>query len=211
MKRQILTIIIALAAAMSAQAQTDYYWLSGRVHDNFTDAGIKGAKVYLLNMDSVMLDSTQIMGRDMFSFRVNRDKSFRSCIIKVMHPDYQTLYSMHSLKFVGKNAYFDLPTLFVKKKNSFTEQTLGEVVVTATKVKMFYRGDTLVYNADAFNVADGSMLDALIKQMPGTELTKQGEIFVNGRKVENLLLNGKDFFRGKNKLMLENLPYYTVK
>ena len=188
-------------------------WLSageilGAIAPNYA---IKGAKVYLLNKDSVMLDSTQIKGRDMFSFRVNRDKSFRSCIIKVMHPDYQTLYSMHSLKFVGKNAYFDLPTLFVKKKNSFTEQTLGEVVVTATKVKMFYRGDTLVYNADAFNVADGSMLDALIKQMPGTELTKQGEIFVNGRKVENLLLNGKDFFRGKNKLMLENLPYYTVK
>ena len=158
-----------------------------------------------------MLDSTQIKGHDMFSFRVNRDKSFRTCIIKVMHPDYQTLYITHSLKSVGKNAYFDLPTLFMKKKNSFTEQTLGEVVVTATKVKMFYRGDTLVYNADAFNVADGSMLDALIKQMPGTELTKQGEIFVNGRKVENLLLNGKDFFRGKNKLMLENLPYYTVK
>ena len=209
-RRQLITIILALAA-MTAWAQTDYYWLSGRVHDNFTDAGIKGAKVYLLNKDSVMLDSTQIKGRDMFSFRVNRDKSFRSCIIKVMHPDYQTLYSMHSLKFVGKNAYFDLPTLFVKKKNSFTEQTLGEVVVTTTKVKMYYRGDTLVYNADAFNVADGSMLDALIKQMPGTELTKQGEIFVNGRKVENLLLNGKDFFRGKNKLMLENLPYYTVK
>ena len=60
---------------------------------------------------------------------------------------------------------------------------------------MFYRGDTLVYNADAFNVADGSMLDALIKQMPGTELKKNGEIFVNGKKIDNLLLNGKDFFR----------------
>jgi hypothetical protein len=143
-RRQLITIVLGLTA-MTAWAQTDYYWLSGRVHDNFTDAGIKGAKVYLLNKDSVMLDSTQIKGRDMFSFRVNRDKSFRSCIIKVMHLDYQTLYSMHSLKFVGKNAYFDLPTLFVKKKNSFTEQTLGEVVVTATKVKMFYRGDTLVY------------------------------------------------------------------
>ncbi|MDE7118341.1 MAG: hypothetical protein K2O61_06840, partial [Bacteroidaceae bacterium] len=167
--------------------------------------------MYLLNKDSVTLDSTQIKGRDMFSFRVNRDKSFRSCIIKVIHPDYQTLYSTHSLKSVRKNAFFDLPTLFVKRKNSFTEQALGEVMVTATKVKMFYRGDTLVYNADAFNVSDGSMLDALIKQMPGTELTKQGEIFVNGKKIDNLLLNGKDFFRGNNKLMLENLPYYTVK
>ena len=209
-KRQLIIIVLGLTA-MTAWAQTDYYWLRGRVHDNFTDAGIKGANVYLLNKDNITLDSTKIKGRDMFSFRVNRDKSFRSCIIKVVHPDYQTLYSTHSLKSVGKSAFFDLPTIFVKRKNSFTEQTLGEVVVTATKVKMFYRGDTLVYNADAFNVADGSMLDALIKQMPGTELKKNGEIFVNGKKIDNLLLNGKDFFRGNNKLMLENLPYYTVK
>ena len=37
--------------------------------------------------------------------------------------------------------------------------TLNEVVVTATKVKMFYRGDTLIYDATAFNMPDGSMLD----------------------------------------------------
>lgn len=214
MNRSVLRLAIMvsfLILCSAVSSQNNQYWLRGRVHDNFTDAGLKGANVYLLDNDSVTLDSTQIKGRDMFSFRVNRDKSFRSCIIKVMHPDYQTLYSTHSLKSVRKNAFFDLPTLFVKRKNSFTEQALGEVMVTATKVKMFYRGDTLVYNADAFNVADGSMLDALIKQMPGTELTKQGEIFVNGKKIDNLLLNGKDFFRGNNKLMLENLPYYTVK
>jgi len=194
----------------SVNAQSNGFWLNGHVRDNFTDAGIKEAKVYLLSKDSVIRDSTQTRD-DYFSFRVKRDKSFRSCIIKVTHPGYQTLYSSHSLKYVGKNAYFTIPTIYIKRKNTFTEQTLKEVVVTATKVKMFYRGDTLVYNADAFNVADGSMLDALIRQMPGTELTKEGEIYVNGRKVDNLLLNGKDFFRGKNKLMLENLPYYTVK
>src|SRR5574344_1008863 len=194
----------------SAYAQSNTFWLNGHVRDNFTDAEIKEAKVYLLSKDSVIRDSTQTTG-DYFSFRVKRDNSFRSCIIKVMHPNYQTLYSTHSLKYVGKNAYFSIPTLYIKRKNSFTEQTLKGVVVTATKVKMFYRGDTLVYNADAFNVSNGSMLDALIRQMPGTELTKEGEIYVNGRKVNHLLLTGKDSFRDNTKLMLENLPYYTVK
>ena len=213
MKRQIITIIIALIAT-SAWAQADIFGLGGYIRDNFTDAGIEKAKVYLLSKDSVVLDSTQTIGgysSGYFLFRVKRDKSFRSCIIKVTHPNYNSSYSSHSLKYVGKNADFELPPIFIKRRSTFSEQTLDEVVVTATKVKMYYRGDTLVYNADAFNVADGSMLDALIRQMPGTELNKQGEIFVNGKKVENLLLNGKDFFRGKNKLMLENLPYYTVK
>ena len=188
----------------------DSYGLNCKVLDDFTGLQIDNATLYLMTKDSVVVDSAQTK-KGRCTFMVNRDKSFRSCIIKVTHPGYQTLYSAYSLRYVGKQTFFDLPDMYMKKKSTFTDQVLDEVVVTATKVQLFYRGDTLVYNADAFNVADGSMLDALIKQMPGTELNKQGEIFVNGRKVENLLLNGKDFFRGKNKLMLENLPYYTVK
>lgn len=167
-----------------------------------------------MNNDSIVQDSAKTLSgysSGFFRFNVKRDKSFRSCIIKVVHLSYQTSYSLRTLKHVGKNARYEVPTIFVNRRSSFSERKLEEVVVTATKVKMYYRGDTIVYNADAFNVADGSMLDALIKQMPGTELNKQGEIFVNGRKIDNLLLNGKDFFRGKNKLMLDNLPYYAVK
>ena len=75
-RKNIITIILALVA-LTASSQNNQYWLRGRVHDNFTDAGIKGANVYLLNKDSVTLDSTKVKGRDMFSFRVYRDKSFR--------------------------------------------------------------------------------------------------------------------------------------
>ncbi len=55
------------------------------------------------------------------------------------------------------------------------------------------------------------MLDNLIKSMPGAELKEDGEITVNGRRVEALLLNGEDFFKGKRGLVLENLPAYIVK
>lgn len=89
--------------------------------------------------------------------------------------------------------------------------TLDEVVVTATKVKMFYRGDTLIYDATAFNIPDGSMLDDLIRQMPGVTMNDGGEIFVNGKKVDELLLNSRSFFGGNKQILFENLPYYTVK
>lgn len=206
------TILFSLLCACftSMDAQNKSYWLRGHVRDGFTNAGVDKAKVYLLNTDSLVIDSTETRG-DYFSFNLKRNGDLKSCIIRMSHPDYNINHSTHSLKYVGKNAFFDLPTIYVKRKNTFMDQSLQEVTVTATKVKMFYRGDTIVYNADAYNVAKGSMLDALIRQMPGTEINRQGEIFVNGRKVENLLLNGKDFFRGNNRLMLENLPYYTVK
>lgn len=83
--------------------------------------------------------------------------------------------------------------------------------MTATKVKMYYRGDTLVYDASAFQLPDGSMLDDLIKQMPGVTMNDVGEIFVKGRKIDELQLGSRSFMRGNQKVLLENLPYYTVK
>lgn len=88
---------------------------------------------------------------------------------------------------------------------------LKDVEVLASKVKFYHRGDTIVYNADAFVMAEGSMLDDIIRQLPGVELKENGQILVNGQFVESLLLNGKDFFKGKQELMLKNLAAYTVK
>lgn len=96
------------------------------------------------------------------------------------------------------------------QKRPRKEIQLGEVTVKATKLMMVMKGDTLVYNADAFQLAEGSMLDKLIAMLPGVELKKDGVITVNGRKVERLLVNGEDFFTGSPKVALENLPAYTV-
>lgn len=91
------------------------------------------------------------------------------------------------------------------------EYTIDGVTIKATRIKMVVKGDTVEYNADAFNLAEGSMLDKLIESMPGMELSDDGVITHNGKKVESLLVNGKDFFDGDPKLALENLPAYTVK
>ena len=88
---------------------------------------------------------------------------------------------------------------------------MEEFVVKASKVQLVWKGDTMVYDATAFNLAEGSMLDELIRQLPGVELKEDGEILVNGEKIDYLTLNGKDFFKGNKKMMLENLPYFTVK
>lgn len=88
---------------------------------------------------------------------------------------------------------------------------LKEVVVKASRVMFYHKGDTLIYNADAFVLAEGSMLDALITQLPGVELKSDGRIYCNGKFVDNLLINGRDLFNGNNQLMLENLAAYTVK
>ncbi|MDE6371209.1 MAG: hypothetical protein K2K92_06945, partial [Duncaniella sp.] len=101
----------------------------------------------------------------------------------------------------------EMPTIYLDR----APHKLNELTVTTSKVKFYHRGDTLVYNADAFQLAEGSMLDGLIKQLPGAELSSDGRITVNGEFVESLLLDGKPFFDGNNNLMLKNIGAYMVK
>jgi hypothetical protein len=120
---------------------------------------------------------------------------------------YETAFTTVDLKSQRRSIRTTVPVIYLKRPK---EQNLDEVTVTATKVKFYYKGDTIVYNADAFQTADGSTLDALIKQLPGAELKSDGRIYVNGKFVQSLILNGRDFFKGNNKVMLENLPTYAV-
>lgn len=122
---------------------------------------------------------------------------------------YETGYVPVIVPEDAKSEY-RMPTFYVQLKRP-KEQELKEVTVTATKVMFYHRGDTLVYNADAFLLANGSMLDGLLNQMPGVELQPNGIIYCNGKRVQQLLLNGKDVFNGKFGEMLDNLPAYTVK
>lgn len=221
-KNKIVTLTVLLFIAIKAIAQNDSITLTGYVFDNFTHAGIGDVKVYLMTKDSVVLDSTTTVAGNFwhggtqyidaqYTFIIKNRKTLRKCIVKTKHHNFQTASTSKSLRYPDKNGIIEMPDLFLKRRNTFLERNLDDVTVTATKVQFYYKGDTLVYNADAFNVADGSMLDALIKQLPDVELNKNGEIFVKGRKVQSLLLNGEDFFGDRRKLMLENLPYYTVK
>lgn len=128
--------------------------------------------------------------------------------LKVTYPGYETaIVDVDLTDMAKRELYRDLPDIFLKK----SPIKLDEVVVTATKVKFYNKGDTLVYNADAFQLAEGSMLDHLISQLPGVEIKENGQIYVNGKFVESLLLNGRDFFGKNNQLLLENLGAYTVK
>ncbi|MCM1484453.1 MAG: hypothetical protein NC043_08960 [Muribaculaceae bacterium] len=129
-------------------------------------------------------------------------------IMEASADGYTTLYRQVKVEQVGpRETERSLPDLVFYK----APKQLGEVTVTASKVKFYMNNDTLIYNADAFQLPEGSMLDALIKQLPGVEIRDGGEIYVNGKYVESLLLNGRDFFNGNKELMLNNLAYYTVK
>ena len=188
--------------------------LSGDVEDSFLKRPLTKAKVSVLTADSVVIaDSLQIIHflngdnriiKAHFGIKVRTGRDY---LVRAQLKGYDDAWKRVS---VDRQATEDINigTLQMRKTRNLD---LDEVVVTATRVKFFYRGDTLVYDATAFQLPEGSMLDDLIRQLPGVTLNDQGEIFVNGRKVDELLLGSRSFFGGNKKVLMENLPYYTVK
>ena len=189
--------------------------LVGQVQDAFLKRPLV-AKISVYEMDSTtcVLDSVHVEriedddGDIMIAPYNAHVKAIKhNYLIRAELPDYEVAWQKVSVTNTLQKEVL-VPTIKMRRARHVT---LNEVVVTATKVKMFYRGDTLIYDATAFNMPDGSMLDDLIRQMPGVTMNDGGEIFVNGKKVDELLLNSRSFFGGNKQILLENLPYYTVK
>ena len=129
-----------------------------------------------------------------------------------IHADgYVTAYlPMDASKLHKRQREIHLSPVYLRKQPKRNEYELDEVVVKATKLKFYMDGDTLVYDADAFPMSEGSMLGDLLKQLPGVEVAG-GVIMVNGKAIDAMLLNGKDFFDKDRELLLENMPSYMVK
>lgn len=198
--------------------------VTGGIYNGVTSKKQSDVTVEILTSDSTSIASQHLEGVGYYldsmadrvvegvnnTYRISIPKVEGDYIIKVSLDGYETVYKPLPLKNLGsRQSEYEVPNIYMRPEAKAKD--LGEVVVKASKVKFYNKGDTIVYNADAFQLPEGSMLDALVKQLPGVEIKDGGAIYVNGRYVESLLLNGKDFFNGNNEVMLDNLGAYLVK
>ena len=87
---------------------------------------------------------------------------------------------------------------------------LEVVVVQGKATDMTVRGDTIAFNADAYKVPQGAMLEELVKRLPGAEIDESGHISIGGQQVSKIMLDGKEFFSGDTKVAMRNLPASMV-
>ena len=78
------------------------------------------------------------------------------------------------------------------------------------KMPVAIKGDTLVYNADAYKNGSERKLEDIIEKLPGVEINESGQIEVEGKVVNKLMVNGKDFFDGDTKIATKNIPSNAV-
>lgn len=70
--------------------------------------------------------------------------------------------------------------------------------------------DTLMFNVSAFRVPEGSVLEELIKRLPGVEVDENGGITVNGRTVSRILVDGQEYFGNDRQMATKNLPVNII-
>jgi hypothetical protein len=85
-----------------------------------------------------------------------------------------------------------------------------DVVNIIAKMPVTIKGDTIVYNADSFKNGSERKLEDVLKKLPGVEINDAGEIEIEGKAVEKVMIDGKDFFDGDTKLATKNIPSNAV-
>lgn len=215
--RQVVFLILFCLPVM-VFAQKTYLQMTVNPIDAITVSSLTQARVSLLNpTDSAEVDTfkrVKIIGDVVVRYKYVYDNSHATlpfkCIIRVENEGYETAYyDLNIQPSDAKHGEVECNIGAIRLQREMV-RILNEAVVTASRIMMVMKGDTLVYDANAFQLAEGSMLDELIKQLPGVRLEPGGRITVNGHFVSSLLVNGKDFFSGDPKVALQNLPAYMV-
>ena len=216
---KLLFILILSVLPLCLMAQEDKIHLCKiKVVDAFTEEALDKAHVSVMEKDSTTLlvdslhprfmgvgDSKQFLG-----FRGDIPRR-EQVVLRIECKGYPIEYQALTIptKTDGKPT-----TQVVFPKGIYLwqeqEQSLGEATVKASRILMVMKGDTIEYNAAAFRMHEGSMLDNLVRALPGVTLDDNGRILVNGEFVKSLLVNGRDFFNGDPRIALRNLPAYTV-
>ena len=220
--KQIFVILLLIGAAFNASARE--YEILGRIFDANTEQRLGNARLTVVDpvdgtihgegVDSYYGPKPNKENWFIFNFWTEGSDSL-NLLLRINQPGYKP--KAIPLKIghgTPKRIELNEPIWMVSDTSALTAEMvreLKEVSVVGTRIKMVVRGDTLVYDAAAFQLSEGSMLDALVSQLPGVALDNQGRITVNGKFVSSLLVDGKDFFSGDPNIALKNLPAYIVK
>ena len=83
---------------------------------------------------------------------------------------------------------------------------LKNTVVTGNAAKVIVKADTFIYNASAYRTPEGSVVEELVKRLPGAQVDDDGKITINGKEVKKIKVDGKEFMTGDTKTAMKNLP-----
>ncbi len=117
------------------------------------------------------------------------------------------------ISYIGLETVFDSITTTnedVFKRYVLKSEAMLDEVTLNYKIPVKIQGDTLIYDADSFKTGTERKLEDVLENLPGVEINEDGQIEVEGKVVNKLMVNGKDFFDGDTKLGAKNIPSKAV-
>ncbi|WP_288319211.1 TonB-dependent receptor [Xylanibacter caecicola] len=193
MKKLILLSLMAVFPMLvCAQNRT----ISGKLTDRDTKEGVIMATVQMLKADSTFVKGTLTNGSGEFSIAAPDNGKYLLRFTSVGYTSIvkPVVISENKDKDMG-NIVFSADAIMLKG---------ATVVGQAAKVTV--QEDTFVYNASAYRTPEGSVVEELVKKLPGAQVDDDGKITINGKEVKKILVDGKEFMTGDTKTAMKNLP-----
>ena len=197
MKRSLLLMALTFFVALSTQAQRT---ISGKVVDSDQKEAVIQGTVALLKKDSSMVANSLTDLDGQFSMTAPADGAY---LVRISYIGYKTLFKSINVAD-GKPVQMGTITISPDTK------MLKEVQVVKNMAKVTTKDDTLIYNAGAYRTPEGSVVEELLKKLPGAEVSDDGTIKINGKTVQKIKVDGKEFMTGDTKTAVKNLPTSIV-
>lgn len=192
MHKHLLALLLALSFFFKAQTI--------RLHGNMSDTAQKG-------LPNVLMMALKFTDSSLVAYSRSDAKGFFKSItlpldtylITLSHPGYgdKTYFLLPS----PKDSVFNLKNVQLPPKSV----TLNEVEIIAAKEKSYYKGDTLMFTADSFKTAPNATVEDLLKRLPGFKVDANGKITVQGKEVDQVLVDGDEFFGSDPTIATRNL------
>lgn len=120
-----------------------------------------------------------------------------------------------TVEYLGYEKY--QKNFYVRKDSDMGEirlkpdiKALEAASITAAGNEVEIKKDTIIFNATLFKVGSNDNLAALLKRMPGIEISESGSVKVNGKVVDKITVEGKTFFMNDKNTALNSLPASIV-
>lgn len=199
MKKKSLVLLLAIATSLATAHSLSP--IVGVVMDQSDKMPLPSVAIRLLHSaDSILAKGTMTDEQGRFSIIPPK---YGRYILQFDMLGYKTHYRAATVSLSEK---ISLDTVYLQPIST----TLKEAVVVARVAEMLVKGDTVIYNADAYKTPESAMVEDLLKKIPGVEIDTEGAITVNGKQVKNILVDGEDFFTNDPKVATKNLPATMV-
>lgn len=193
-------MLLLTLCSVSAFAQTQ---LKGKVVDSENGEALIQSTVAVMTTDTTkMVTGTATALDGTFNIKRVKDGTY---LLRISYIGYRNFYRTITVKRKENKGTLTIGTVLLIPNTV----ELKQAVVTAQMKEVEVKEDTLIFNADAFKVPEGSVLEELIKKLPGVTI-EDGVVKVNGKTVKKILVGGKEFFGNDQNMSMKNLPAEIV-